>query len=67
MWTILGAAEFLDPPLAFTYRRDDGYFSFNTIFVDKVYYIDFWIEILGTLFGNDKQILIEYFKSFLTL
>ena len=56
MWTILDAAEFLDPPLAFTYRRNDGYFSFNAISVYKVYYTDFWIKILGTRFVNDKQI-----------
>ena len=41
MWTILDAVEFFDPPLAFTYRRNDGYFSFNAISVYKVYYIDF--------------------------
>ena len=69
MWTILDAAELLDPPLAFSYRRNDGYFSFNAISISvyKVYYIVFWIEILGTLFVNHKQILIKCFKSFLTL
>ena len=67
MWTILGRAVFLDPPLAFTYRRNDGHFSFNAISVYKVYYIDLWIKILGKLFVNDKQILIECFKSLLTL
>ena len=41
MWTSPDAAEFLDPLLAFTYRRNDGYFSFNAISVYKVYYIDF--------------------------
>ena len=43
MWTILDAADFLDPPLAFTDRKNDGYFSFNAISVYKVY-IDFWIN-----------------------
>ena len=41
MWAILDAAEFLDPLPAFTYRRKDGYFSFDAISVYKVYYIDF--------------------------
>ena len=67
MWAILDAAEFLDPLLAFTYRRKDGYFSFDAISVYKVYYIDFWTKILETLFVNDRQILIECFKSFLIL
>ena len=59
MWTILDAAEFLD--------RNECYFSFNAISFYKVYFIDFWIKILGMLFVNDKQIFIEYFKSFLIL
>ena len=67
MWTILDAAEFYDSPLAFTYRRNDGYFSFNAISVYKVYYIDFWIKIPGMLFVHDKQILTGCFKSFVTL
>ena len=74
MWTILGRSVFLDPLLAFTYRRNDGHFRFNAISVYKVCYIDFviwwllyWYKILGKLFVNDKQILIECFKSFLTL
>ena len=62
MWTILDAAEFYDSPLAFTYRRNDGYFSFNAISVYKVCYIDFWIKILGRLFVNDKQILNRMFQ-----
>ena len=42
MWTIVDAAvlEFLDPPLTFSYRRNDGYFTFNAISVYKVY-VDF--------------------------
>ena len=56
----------LDPPLAFTYRKNDDNFNFNAISVDKVY-IDCWIKILGRLFVNDKQILTECFKSFLIL
>ena len=40
MWAILDAAEFLDPPLTFAFRKKDGYLNFNTIFVYKVY-IDF--------------------------
>ena len=40
MWTILDAAEFLDLPLAFTYKKNDGNFNFNDISVYKVY-IDF--------------------------
>ena len=42
MWTILDAAEFLDPSLAFTYsyRKNYGNFNFNAISVYKVY-IDF--------------------------
>ena len=67
MWAILDAAEFLDPLPAFTYRRKDGYFSFDAISVYKVYYIGFWTKILETLFVNDRQILIECFKSFLIL
>ena len=63
---LLDAAEFLDPPLAFTYRENDSNFNFNAISVDKVY-IDCWIKILGRLFVNDKQILTECFKSFLIL
>ena len=66
MWTILDAAEFLDLPLAFTYRKNDGNFDLNAISVYKVY-IDFWIKLVGTLFVNDKQMLTESFKSFLTL
>ena len=66
MWTILDAAGLLDPLLAFTYRKNDSYFNFNDISVYKVY-IDFWIKILGRLFVNDKQILTECFKSFITL
>ena len=65
MWTILDAAGFLDPPLSFTYRKNDGYFNFNAISVYKVS-IDFLIKILERLFVNDKQILTECFKSFLT-
>ena len=53
MWTIIEAAEFLDSLLTFNYRRNDGYFVFNTTSVDKVY-IDFRIKILGRLFVNDK-------------
>ena len=66
MWTILDAAEFLHPPLALTYRKNDGNFNFNAVSVYKVY-IDFWIKILGGLFVNDQQILTECFKSILTL
>ena len=66
MWTILDAAEFLDPFLAFAHRKKDGNFNINAISVYKVY-IDFWIKILGRLFLNDKQIFTECFKSFLTL
>ena len=66
MWTILEAAEFLDQPLAYTYRKNDGNFNFNAISVYKVY-IDFSIKILGRLFVNDKQILTECLKSFLAL
>ena len=66
MWTVLDAGEFLDPPLAFNYRKNDGYFNFNAISAYKVY-IDFWIKILGRLFVNDKQNLTECFKPFLTL
>ena len=40
MWNILDAAEFLDPPLAFTQKKNDGYLNFNAISVYKVY-IDF--------------------------
>ena len=36
MRTILDAAGFLDPLLAFTYRKNDGYFNFNAISVYKV-------------------------------
>ena len=28
MWTILNVARFLDPPLGFTFRKNDGYFNF---------------------------------------
>ena len=66
MWNILDAAEFLDQPLAYTYRKNDGNFNFNAISVYKVY-IDFWIKLLESLFVNDKQMLTEWFKSFLTL
>ena len=66
MWTILDAAEFLDAPLGFTYRKNDGNFNFNATSVYKVY-IDFWIKLLGRLFVNDKQMLTECFKSSLTL
>ena len=66
MWTILDAAEFLDAPLAFTYRKNDGNFNFNAASVYKVY-IDFWIKLLGRVFVNDKQMLTECFKSSLTL
>ena len=64
MWTILDAAKFLDPPLAFTYRKNDS--NFKAISVHKDYIV-FWIEILRRVFENDKQILKECFKSFLTL
>ena len=37
---MLDAAEFLDLPLAFTYKKNDGNFNFNDISVYKVY-IDF--------------------------
>ena len=57
---------FLDSPLTFNYRRNNGYFTFNAISVYEVY-IDFRIKIQGRLFVNDKQILTECFKSFLTL
>ena len=40
MWTILDAAGFLDPPLEFKYRKNNGYFDFSAISVCKVY-IDF--------------------------
>ena len=65
---VLEAAEFLDSciHLTFNYWRNDGYFTFNAISVYKVY-IDFRIKILGRFFVNDKQILTECFKSFLTL
>ena len=56
MWAILDAAGFLDPPLAFTFRKNDDYFNFNAISVYKVS-VDFWIKIGGRLFVNDKQIL----------
>ena len=65
MWTILDVAGFLDPSVAFTYRKNDGYLNLNAISVYKVY-VDFWFKILGKLFVNDKQILTECFKSFLT-
>ena len=61
MQTILDAAAFLDSPLAFTYKKNDGYFNFNAISVYKVS-IDFWIKILGRLFVADKQILTECLK-----
>ena len=61
MQTILDAAAFLDSPLAFTYKKNDGYFNFNAISVNKVS-IDFWIKILGRLFVADKQILTECLK-----
>ena len=61
MQTILDAAAFLDSPLAFTYKKNDGYFNFNAISVYKVS-IDFWIKILGRLLVADKQILTECFK-----
>ena len=63
MWPILNAAGFLNPPLAFTYRKNDGYVNFNAISVYKVY-LDFWVKILGRLFVNAKQTLAECFKSF---
>ena len=66
MWTILDAAEFLDPSLAFTHRDNDGNFDFDGISVYKNY-IDLWIKILGRLFLNDKQILTECFKLFVIL
>ena len=66
MWTILDAAEFLDPSLAFTHWNNDGNFNFNAISLYKNY-IDFWIKIVRRLFLNDKQILTECFKSFLAL
>ena len=66
MWTILDAVDFLDPPLTFTCTKNDGKFIFNAISVYKVY-IDFWIKLLERLFVNDKQMLTEWFKSFLTL
>ena len=66
MWTILGGAEFLDPPLTFSSPIGEMIVTFNAISVYKVY-IDFWIKMLGRLFVNDKQILAECFKSFLTL
>ena len=66
MRTILDAAGFLDPPLAFICRENDGYFNFNAISVCKVS-IDFWIKIVGRLFVNDQQILTELFKSFSNL
>ena len=66
MWTTLDAAGFLDPPLAFTYRKIDGYFNFSAISVYKVS-IDFLIKILRRLFVNDKLILMECFRSFLNL
>ena len=47
-------SEFLDPLLAFTYRKNDGYFNF-------------WMKILERFFVNDKQILTECCESFLTL
>ena len=40
---------FLDSPLTFNYRKNNGYFTFNAISVYKVY-IDFQIKILGRLF-----------------
>ena len=66
MRTILDAAGFLDPPLAFICRENDGYFNFNAISVCKVS-IDFWIKIVARLFVNDQQILTELFKSFSNL
>ena len=36
MWTILDAAGFLDPPLEFKYRKNNGYFDFSAISVYKV-------------------------------
>ena len=32
MWTILDAAAFLDPHLAFTYKENDSYFNFQCYF-----------------------------------
>ena len=49
MWTTLDAVEFSDPTLAFTYRKNDGYFNFNAISVYKIH-IDFWIKILEGVF-----------------
>ena len=66
VWIILDTTEFLDSPLAFTYRKNNGNFNFNGIYVYKVY-IDFWIKLLGRLFVNDKKMLTESFKLFLTL
>ena len=36
MWTILDAAGFLDPSVAFTYRKNDGYLNLNAISVYEV-------------------------------
>ena len=58
MWAILDAGGFLDPPLAFTYGKNGGYFNFSAVSVYKVS-IDFLIKILGKLFVNGKQILTK--------
>ena len=42
---MLDATGFLDPYLAFTYKKNDGYLNFNDISVYEVY-IDFLIIIL---------------------
>ena len=56
----------MDLPLAFTYRKNDGYLNFNAISVYKMY-IDFSIKILERHFLNDKQILTRLFQIILTL
>ena len=56
MWISLDAAGFLGPPLAFAFRKNEGYFNFNAISVYKVY-IGSSIKKLGRFFVTDKKIL----------
>ena len=44
MQTILDAAAFLDSPLAFTYKKNDGYFNFNAISVYKMFPLIFELK-----------------------
>ena len=56
MRSILDAAGFLDPPLAFICRENDGYFNFSAISVCKVS-VDFWIKIVGEWSANINGII----------